>query len=182
MSLRVGCVLLCTPHRFVTVSSLSTTFYFCYFCPPYWCCHTFFVVMYHTFPVTCSGSRHSVVGIPTRLQVGPRRYFEVDVGKGKKFSLLHNVRTSSEGHPAFQSIGLGVVSPKVKRPRREVDHSPPLTLVMRLRMSGPITLFILYAFTTWTGIRSPFNLCYFQQHAWFQHYLNSSTALVLTSY
>jgi len=159
MSLRVGCVLLCRPHRFVTVSSLSISSYFCFLCPPYCCFHTFFFVIYYPFSITCSGSRPNVVVILTRLQAGRRRNFGVDAEKGKKFSLLHNVRTGSKGYPAFHSIGLGVVSPKVRRPGREVDHSLPLTLVTRLRMSGPITVFTLYAFTVWTGIRSPFNLC-----------------------
>jgi len=145
MSLRVGDVLLCTSHRFVTVSSLSISFYFCFLCPPYCCFHTFFFVIYYPFSITRSESQHNVVGIPTRLQVGRRRSFGVDAGMCKKCSLLHNVRTGSESHPAFHSIGL--VSPKVKRPWREVDHSPPLKLVMRFRISGPITLFILYAFT-----------------------------------
>lgn len=169
ISLRVGDVLLFTPHSFVTVSSLITNFYFCFICPPYYCFHTFFFVMYYPFSVTCSGS---VVGIPSRLQVGRRRDFGVDAGKGKKFSLLHNFRIGSEGHPAFHLIGLRVVSSKLKRPGREVNHSPSRTLVIRLRMSGPITLFILYTFTAWTGIRSHFNLYFFQQHIWFHHYLN----------
>ena len=182
LSLRVGGVLLCTPHHFVTVTSLGINFYFCFLCPPYCCFHTFFFVIYYPFSVTCNGRRHGVVGIPTRLQVGRWRKFRANTRKGKKFSLIHNVRIGSEGYPAFHSIGLGVVSPKVKRPGREVDHSYPLTLVTRLRMSGTTTLFTLYAFTAWTGIRSPFNLCYFQHHTWFQHYLNSCTALVLTSY
>lgn len=177
MSLRVGGVL-CTPHRFVTVSSLSISFYFCFLCAPYCCFYTFFSVIYYPFSITCSGSQHNVVDIPTRLQVGRWRNFGVDARKGKKFSLLHKVRTGSEGHPAFHSIGLEVVSPKVKRPGREVVHSPPFKLVMRLRMSGPINLFILYAFTVWTGIRPTFYLCYFQQHTWFQHYLNSFTVLL----
>jgi len=130
MSVRVGGVLLCTPHPFVTVPSLSIIFYFCFLCLPYCCFHTFFFVIYYPFSITRSESRHNVVGIPTRLQVGRRSSFGVDAGKGKKLSLLHNVRTGSESHPAFHSIGSEAVSRKVKQPWREVDHSPPFKSVM----------------------------------------------------
>jgi hypothetical protein len=45
---------------------------------------------------------------------------------GQEFSLLHFVRTSSGAHPASYPMGTGrVLSPGVKRPRLEADHSPP---------------------------------------------------------
>jgi hypothetical protein len=106
----------------------------------------------------------------------------VDIGKGKKFSLLLNVRTGSEGQPAFHSIGLGVVSPKVKRPGREVDHSPPLNVSNEVKNEWTYKVIHPIRLHGMDRDSSPFNLCYFQHHTWFQHYLNSCTALVLTSY
>jgi hypothetical protein len=54
--------------------------------------------------------------------------------RGKKvFSFFQNIQTRSGGHPAFYSLGAGVLSPVAgvevggerKRPGREIDHSPP---------------------------------------------------------
>jgi hypothetical protein len=43
----------------------------------------------------------------------------------KTFSLLHSVQTGTQAHPASYPIGTGAISPGVKRPGREADHSPP---------------------------------------------------------
>jgi hypothetical protein len=44
----------------------------------------------------------------------------------QNFSLLHSVQTGSEAHPAPYTMGTGgLFSLGVKRPGREVDHSPP---------------------------------------------------------
>jgi hypothetical protein len=63
--------------------------------------------------------------------------------KSRSFFHLRNVRTGSAVHSSFHSLGTGVISRGVKRPRREVNHSPP-SLPM-LRMSGAIRLLLLYA-------------------------------------
>jgi hypothetical protein len=60
------------------------------------------------------------------------------------FSLLRNVQTGSGAQPASYSVGIGV-----KRPGRDVDHSPPNAEV---RMRGAMLLLPLYAFMAWTGI------------------------------
>jgi len=45
---------------------------------------------------------------------------------GAKISFIRNrVQTGHGAHPASFPVGIGVFSPEVKRPRREVDHSPP---------------------------------------------------------
>jgi hypothetical protein len=41
------------------------------------------------------------------------------------FSLRHRVKTDCGSHPAFYPMTTGVLSPVVKRPGREADHSPP---------------------------------------------------------
>jgi hypothetical protein len=43
----------------------------------------------------------------------------------KRFSLLQNIQTSCVAHPTFHSVDTGVLSLEVKRPRREVNLSPP---------------------------------------------------------
>jgi len=48
-----------------------------------------------------------------------------DSWQGQRLSLLHCVQTGSETHPAYYSMGIGVVSLGIKRPGREADHSPP---------------------------------------------------------
>jgi hypothetical protein len=46
--------------------------------------------------------------------------------RGQEFSLLHVVQTGSGVHPASYPMGTaGALSPEVKRPGREADHSPP---------------------------------------------------------
>jgi hypothetical protein len=45
--------------------------------------------------------------------------------RGKIFFFLHSVKTGSEAHPAYCSVGTGVVFPGVKWPVREADHSRP---------------------------------------------------------
>jgi hypothetical protein len=47
------------------------------------------------------------------------------LGAGQEFSLHHRIQTGSEANPASYPVGTGVLSPEVKRPWREADHSPP---------------------------------------------------------
>jgi hypothetical protein len=47
------------------------------------------------------------------------------LAESRNFSLLQNVQTDSEAHPITHSMGIGVLPRGIKRPRREVDHSPP---------------------------------------------------------
>jgi len=41
------------------------------------------------------------------------------------FSPLHRVQTGSEAHPASYPMAIGAISPRIKRPVREADHSAP---------------------------------------------------------
>jgi hypothetical protein len=41
------------------------------------------------------------------------------------FLLPQIIQTGCGAHPAFCSVGTGVISPTVKRLERDVDHSPP---------------------------------------------------------
>lgn len=87
------------------------------------------------------------------------------------------------GIPSYPFNWFRGSSPKVKRPGREVDHSPPLTLVTRLRMSGPINIFTLHSFMSWTRIRSPFYVPLLLSVTYLVSTLhNSCTAHVLPSY
>jgi hypothetical protein len=54
------------------------------------------------------GSWGNIVGIPTRLQIGWSRV-RILIG-AQDFSLLQNVQTSSEAHPASLSVGTGFTS------------------------------------------------------------------------
>jgi hypothetical protein len=51
--------------------------------------------------------------------------FLFDSRQGKSSSLLHSVHTSSGAHSASYPMGTGALSPGVKRPGREADHSVP---------------------------------------------------------
>jgi hypothetical protein len=44
---------------------------------------------------------------------------------GQIFSLLHVVQTGSGVHQTSYAVGTGDLSPGVKQPVREADHSPP---------------------------------------------------------
>jgi hypothetical protein len=44
------------------------------------------------------------------------------------FSLLHRVDTGTGAYPASYAVGAGALSPRVKRRRREADHSPPSSI------------------------------------------------------
>jgi hypothetical protein len=46
-------------------------------------------------------------------------------GRGKIFCLLHSVQTDSGADPAPNTMGAGALSPEVKQPGREANHSPP---------------------------------------------------------
>jgi hypothetical protein len=43
----------------------------------------------------------------------------------ERFSLVHNFQACSATHPASYTGDVGVVSPGLKRQRRELDHLPP---------------------------------------------------------
>jgi hypothetical protein len=42
------------------------------------------------------------------------------VGRGKNLSLFRNAETGFMAHPAYSSVGSGVLPPKSRRPKREV--------------------------------------------------------------
>jgi hypothetical protein len=70
--------------------------------------------------VTC-GSRDSSVGIAASYGLDDRGV-GIRVLVGQEFSLLQIVQTGSEVHATWVP---GALSPGVKRPEREVYHSPP---------------------------------------------------------
>jgi hypothetical protein len=45
--------------------------------------------------------------------------------------MLQGVQTSSEVHPTSYPMGNGALSPGIKRPGREADHSPPDSAVVK---------------------------------------------------
>ena len=98
-------------------------------------------------------ARDSVVGIGTMLHA-ERSRGRIPTGRRNCSVLPKNVETlSGLTQPPIQLVpGL---SSGVKRPGREVDHSPLFTSVRRLRMSGAILLFPLYAFKTCTRTTLP---------------------------
>jgi hypothetical protein len=72
--------------------------------------------------------------------------------RGKRFSLLQNVQTSSGAHPASSSIATGVLSLGVKQLGFEADH---LHLMPRLRMRGAIPPLLINVFMVCTGTTLP---------------------------
>jgi hypothetical protein len=68
-------------------------------------------------------SQDSVVGMVTKLR-GVRSEFRIPTG-GRVVSLVRNVQPGCEAHPPSYSMGVGAISPGVKRPRRQADHSSP---------------------------------------------------------
>jgi hypothetical protein len=83
------------------------------------------------YSYVCHGTSHnSSVGIATRLQAGFRITFTVEA---RDFSLLHNVQTGSEAHPASYKMGTGDFSLRVMC-NRGVKLTTHLNLVQRLRM------------------------------------------------
>jgi hypothetical protein len=67
-------------------------------------------------------SEHSSIGIAVGYRLDDRS--SIPAG-AKDFPLLHIVTTGSEVHPDSCEKGAGALSPGVKRPRRETNHSPP---------------------------------------------------------
>ena len=83
--------------------------------------NSFFFIFYydsHIFPSPITGkvsglcrfrinsaTRNSSVNIVTRLQAAQLRNCHATAGKFIRFSLLQNIQTNSEAHPAFYSIG-----------------------------------------------------------------------------
>jgi len=63
------------------------------------------------------------VGMVTKLW-GVRSEFRIPTG-GRAVSLVRNVQPGCEAHPPSYSVSNGTVSPGVKRPRHQADHSSP---------------------------------------------------------
>jgi hypothetical protein len=66
----------------------------------------------------------SAVGIAASYGLDNQR-IGVRVPVGQEFSLLYAVQTGSGAHPASYPMGKAALSPGIKRPGRETDHSPP---------------------------------------------------------
>jgi hypothetical protein len=45
--------------------------------------------------------------------------------RARDFPLLHSVHIGLGAHPVFCLTDIGVPTPGIWRPRREIDHSPP---------------------------------------------------------
>jgi len=75
-----------------------------------------------------------------RLPAGTRNFF-----------LFLNVQTGPGAHPASFSTGTVFVSPGVKQPGREVDHTSPISEKVKNVWSYNTVLPPPYAFMTWTG-------------------------------
>jgi hypothetical protein len=70
------------------------------------------------------------------------------LGRGKRiFSLLHSVQTGPGAHADSNPMGTGELSPGVKRPRREADHSPPSNV--EVKNSGAIPQLPPHIFMAW---------------------------------
>lgn len=69
------------------------------------------------------GSRDNVLGMVTKPRV-VRSEFRIPTGE-RAVSLVRNVLPGCEAHPPSYSVDMGRVSPRVKRPRRQADHSSP---------------------------------------------------------
>jgi hypothetical protein len=69
------------------------------------------------------------VSIVTVLQAG-RSFVRIPAGE-RGFYLLQNIQTGSGAYTAFCSAVTGSFSPGVKRPRREVNHSPPYSVQVK---------------------------------------------------
>jgi hypothetical protein len=54
-----------------------------------------------------------------------------DSRQRQNVSLLYSVQAGSGAHPASYPMGIGAISPGVKRQGREADHSPPSNVVVR---------------------------------------------------
>jgi hypothetical protein len=67
--------------------------------------------------------RYSVFGIATGYGLDGRGVGVPSPGEGTNF--LYVVQTGSGTQLASYPMGTGALSPGVKRPGREVDHSPP---------------------------------------------------------
>jgi hypothetical protein len=75
-------------------------------------------------------------------------------GRDKRSSLLRNVQTGSEAHPASDAMVLGCLPAKVKYYGRKAHHlSPPTTDV---KMSGSIPHIPLHTPIAYTRITLPF--------------------------
>jgi hypothetical protein len=69
----------------------------------------------------CSESNSSV-GIATGDGLNDQRF---ESRQGEDFSFFHNAQTGFGAHPAPYPVGAWTLSPGVKQPRREANHSPP---------------------------------------------------------
>jgi hypothetical protein len=54
----------------------------------------------------------------------------------RDFSLLRSIQTGSGAHLASYPMGTGALSPGVKRPGRETDHSSPLSAEVENGLHG----------------------------------------------
>jgi hypothetical protein len=89
----------------------------------------------YTFTFT-PNSRNSVIGIAATLRGWT--VWGSDPGKGE-FSLLKNVQPGSGACPPCYSMGTGVLSRRIKRPRRDVyKFTIHFHVVSRLRSNGTI--------------------------------------------
>jgi hypothetical protein len=65
------------------------------------------------------------------LQTGRQKRWKFESRWGQEISLLHVLQIDSGTHPASYPVGTGSSFPWVKRPGREIDHSPPTSVEVK---------------------------------------------------
>jgi hypothetical protein len=76
-------------------------------------------------------SRDSSVGIATGYELKGRRTGVQFPAGPRDSALLQSVQTGSEANPVSYTMGNGVISLRVMRQRRESDHTPPSSAVVK---------------------------------------------------
>jgi hypothetical protein len=59
-------------------------------------------------------------------------------GMAREFSVLYSGQTCSAAHPASSTMVPGALSPGVKRPGREADHTPPSSAEVKKQRKNPV--------------------------------------------
>ena len=80
----------------------------------------------------------SSISIVTRLWTRHLRNCLVSI-RGSNFSLLQNIHTASEAHPAVYSVGARGLSPSAKWSGQEANHSPQSSAKVKNRWSHTST-------------------------------------------
>jgi hypothetical protein len=82
-------------------------------------------------------------------QDGPYLAYQKDTSKGSIFVMLH---TGSGAHPSPYPMGIWALSQGIKRPGREVDHSPPSSAEVKNAWSYT-SILPQYVFMPWCSVK-----------------------------